>query len=73
MLVTNVGGLSEIVPHGKAGYVVEPNAQEITDSLLDFYENKHQEEFEAGSKEEKKKYQWNIMSQNMIQLLSEII
>ena len=32
MLVTNVGGLPEIVPNGKVGYVVEPNAQAVADT-----------------------------------------
>ncbi len=72
MLVTNVGGLSEIVPHGKAGYVVEPNIKEIADSILDFYNNNRQAAFEKGTKEEKKKYQWNVMSQNISSLLKEI-
>ena len=39
MLVTNVGGLAEIIPDGKIGYVVEPEIREIADALVDFYEN----------------------------------
>ena len=31
MLVTNVGGLSEIVPHDRVGYVCDINAKEISD------------------------------------------
>jgi len=40
MLVTNVGGLAEIVPDGKVGYVVQPNATAIADAINDFYDNK---------------------------------
>ncbi len=36
MLVTAVGGLPEIVPDGKAGYVTEPNAKAIADGILRF-------------------------------------
>jgi glycosyltransferase involved in cell wall biosynthesis len=72
MLVTNVGGLSEIVPHGKAGYVVEPKVEEIADAILDFYQNNKKEQFEAGSKAEKQKYQWSVMTERMSKLLSEI-
>ena len=72
MLVTDVGGLAEIVPNGKAGYVVQPNAQEIADAILDFYKNNRQASFEAGSKDEKKKYQWHVMSKNIIDLLDKI-
>ncbi len=36
MLVTHVGGLPEIVPDGKAGYVVPPDATAIADGILRF-------------------------------------
>ena len=61
MLVTNVGGLPEIVPNGKAGYVTEPNAKEIADAIIDFYENNRKDGFEAFVKEEKKKFAWETM------------
>ncbi|MDV7399369.1 glycosyltransferase, partial [Arthrospira platensis SPKY1] len=35
MLVTEVGGLAEIVPHGKAGYVCEASVASIQSSLED--------------------------------------
>jgi D-inositol-3-phosphate glycosyltransferase len=72
MLVTNVGGLAEIVPNGKAGYVVEPNVLEIADAILDFYENNRQAALEAGTKAEKQKYKWSVMTGKMIDLLKEI-
>jgi D-inositol-3-phosphate glycosyltransferase len=58
MLVTNVGGLAEIIPDGKIGYVVEPDSQNIADALVDFYENERMTEFEANIVEEKKKFSW---------------
>ena len=62
ILVTNVGGLGEIIPNGKVGYVVEPNPSAIADSLVDFYENDRYGAFVEGVKEEKKKYQWSKMT-----------
>lgn len=59
MLVTHVGGLAEIVPDGKIGYVVEPDATQIADALVDFFVNDRKETFEGNVKEEKKKYEWN--------------
>lgn len=59
MLVTNVGGLAEIVPNGKIGYVVEPDARQIADALCDFYQNDRQPDFEKNILEEKKKYEWS--------------
>ncbi|WP_372776445.1 glycosyltransferase [Mangrovibacterium sp.] len=58
MLVTNVGGLAEIIPDQKIGYVTEPNAKAIADALVDFYENKRKAEFEHNILEEKKKFSW---------------
>jgi len=57
MLVTNVGGLAEIIPNGKVGYVVEPVKEEITTALLDFLKSKP--DFSQGIQEEKQKYTWD--------------
>lgn len=61
MLVTNVGGLPEIVPDGKIGYVVEPNASQIADALVRYYDENREDEFTEGVREEKKKYGWDKM------------
>jgi len=63
MLVTNVGGLSEIIPDRKIGYVVEPDSQQIADALFDFYQNERITEFETNVIEEKKKFSWSNMVQ----------
>ena len=65
MLVTNVGGLPEIVPDGKIGYVVEPDAQQIADALHRFFAENKQEEFERNIVEEKKKYAWSRFIETM--------
>lgn len=62
MLVTNVGGLGEIIPNGKVGYVVEPNPSAIADALVDFCENDRYDMFVEGVRDEKKKYQWSNMT-----------
>lgn len=63
MLVTNVGGLAEIVPDGKVGYVVDVDAEKIADALVDFYENKMSEFFIENIKTEKSKFAWHKMTQ----------
>jgi len=72
MLVTNVGGLSEIIPDGKIGYVVEPNSQKITDALVDFYGNDRLGEFELNIVEEKKKFSWTNMVQTFLDVYNQI-
>ena len=67
-LVTNVGGLGEIIPHNVAGYVVEPNPQAIASSLEDYFENNKEQAFTEGMKQEKQKYEWFIFVNEIISL-----
>lgn len=69
MLVTNVGGLDEIVPNGKVGYAVRPEVSAIADALLDFYENHRGEAFINNIRLEKEKYSWSRFSATMLSLL----
>lgn len=72
MLVTNVGGLPEIVPNGKVGYSVEPEAKVIADAINDFYSNGRYAEFVENIKEEKKKYSWDRMLENVDKAMSQV-
>ncbi len=65
MLVTNVGGLAEIVPDGRAGYVVEPDVEQIAGALVDFFENGRQEQFKEGILQEKRQYAWSNMTRSV--------
>ena len=69
MLVTNVGGLGEIIPDGKVGYVVEPKPSSIADALVDFFENGRFDAFVEGVRDEKQKYQWSNMTAAIKKLL----
>lgn len=68
MLVTNVGGLAEIVPHGKVGYVVDVEPIKIADALVDFYENQKSELFIQNIKTEKLKYAWSKMTEAILSI-----
>lgn len=61
MLVTNVGGLGELIPHNKVGYVVEPNKDAISESLLAFFNENRREEMVENVKKEKEKFSWGKM------------
>ena len=63
MLVTNVGGLAEIVPDGKVGYVTAVEPKAIADAILDFCERGDAECFRTGIEEEKRKYAWSRMTE----------
>lgn len=70
-LVTNVGGLGEIIPHQIAGYVVEPNAQEIAKHISDYFTNNKEIAFAEGMKQEKKKYDWSIFVNEVVDLYNK--
>lgn len=72
MLVTDVGGLKEIIPHGRVGYVVDPEPVKIADAICDFYDNDRKETFEANVIEEKKKYEWSKMTAAIIDLYNSV-
>lgn len=72
MVVTEVGGLPEIVPHGKAGYVVPVQAQDIADAIYDFYKNEKIEEMTAGVKAEKKRFSWGKMVEGIEELCEQV-
>jgi D-inositol-3-phosphate glycosyltransferase len=62
MLVTDVGGLREIVSHGKCGYVVRPEVGEIADAMSDYFENERMEAFSRCVEEEKKRFSWERLT-----------
>lgn len=72
MLVTNVGGLNEIVPHNKAGYVCKPNANDVANHLVDFFSKNKEGLFIEGVKKEKSKYSWDKMIENIKSLHRQI-
>jgi len=73
MIVTNVGGLSEIVPDGKCGYVVEPDPDSIYRAISDFFVNNRAQEFTKNVKEEKKKYSWSAMTASLIEVYNSTL
>ena len=66
ILVTNVGGLPEIVPHNKVGYVVDVDSNAIAKAINDFYNQKKEAFFIENVKQEKKKYSWDNMARELI-------
>ena len=62
MLVTNVGGLGEIVHDGKMGYACIPDAEAIAADLLDYFTHNRQADFTRYLKNEKNKYAWSNMT-----------
>jgi D-inositol-3-phosphate glycosyltransferase len=68
MVVTDVGGLREIVQDGKCGYVVKPIANAITEAILDYFENDRKTIFTEGVKLEKERFSWDKMTASIIEV-----
>jgi len=62
MLVTDVGGLREIVPDGKCGYVVKPEPEFIAEAIIDYFDNNRKQVFIEGVRREKEKFSWDKMT-----------
>ncbi len=72
ILVTDVGGLSEFIPHQKVGYVTPKNPEAIANAILDFYMNNRVETFVENIKIEKQKYSWKTFCEHLIELYNRL-
>lgn len=72
MLVSNVGGLAEIVADGKSGYVVEPQSRAIADAIIDFYVNERAESYRTETRKLKQKFSWTNLTRNIFEIYDEL-
>ena len=72
MLVTDVGGLAEIVPNDRVGYVTSQDPNDISDVIVDFYENNREKEFSLNTKKEKKRFSWESFIDGIDKLMESL-
>ena len=72
MVTTDVGGLAELIPDNKVGFVVKNNIEQVAEAIYKFYELNKEEEFSKNAALEKKKYSWEIFVQTILELNKEI-
>ena len=72
MLVTNVGGLPELVPDGKVGKVCEVNVEAIKKGLIDLLAMEDWSGLIAGVKDEKQRFAWETMCEKILEVKSQI-
>ena len=68
MLVTNVGGLPDLVPHGKCGLVAEPNSASIAKGIMELYQL-GEDHFLPHLRTEKVKYSWS----NLVSAIASLV
>ena len=73
MIVTDVGGLKEIVPDGRCGYVVKPAPADISDAIAECYKNNRLETFAENVRIEKAKYSWSMMTASVREVLNKSV
>ena len=61
IIVTDVGGLKEIVPDGVVGYVVDSSVEGVVDGLNRIYEQGRLDEFTHNMEHERKRFSWAAM------------
>lgn len=72
MLVTDVGGLSEIIADRKSGYVVRPEGSAIADAIVDFYESEREEDFVRETKLLKQNFSWSNLTTKIFEIYNEV-
>jgi glycosyltransferase involved in cell wall biosynthesis len=72
MLVTNVGGLSEIIQDKKSGYVTKVDSNSIADALIDFFENNRETNFKQVIIQDKQKYSWDKLIEKIKELYDQL-
>ncbi|MDR1156559.1 MAG: glycosyltransferase [Bacteroidales bacterium] len=73
MIVTNVGGLAEIVCDGKTGYAVEPDARLIARAIGKMYENGNLQRMAENMITEKRRFSWDYFAEQVEKLYETVI
>lgn len=69
VIVTDVGGLSEVVINGETGFVINPkDSNAIFEAVNKFYIETLESKFSENIKTEKKKYLWETFINNILEI-----
>lgn len=61
MVVTDVGGLPEIVPDGRVGYVCPPTVEGVARAVARMFDEEALERFRANCLDERRRFSWEEM------------
>ena len=71
IIVSDVGGLAEIVLNGETGYVVKPDSNEFAKAIIKYFKEDKFEEFSKNIKVHKHLFSWEKFIDNLMELASE--
>lgn len=69
MIVSKVGGLAEIVPHGQAGYVVDAEETAVAAAIADFYMHARAVSLREGVRQYSQRYSWAALAEEVERML----
>ena len=68
MVVTDVGGLKEIVPDGKVGYLCQPNADSIAEKIEAVWSAEQLALFHQNALIERERFSWEEMCGRLMEV-----
>lgn len=72
VVVTDVGGLREVVTHNVTGYLCERDPEDIAAAIADFFDRRRSAEFSENIRSDKKRFSWEAMAKGIEELAGEI-
>lgn len=73
MIVTDVGGLAEIVPDGRVGYVCPPTAEGVAQAIRRIREGDTLQRFRANCLDERRRFSWEAMCDRITEVYRRTI
>ena len=71
MIVTEVGGLPEIVPNDRVGYVCPPTVDGVADAIESLYKDDNLARFCKNIVDERKRFSWSAMCDKITEVLNK--
>lgn len=73
LIATNVGGLKETIFHNETGLICnQPNAQDLANTITDFFGTDKAEKFKVGIQKLKEEWSWKALAKKIISFVDTI-
>ncbi len=73
MVVTEVGGLPEIVAHDRVGYVCPPTVGGVAEAIRKIWNHDTLQRMRANMPEERRRFSWGVMCDRIVELYREYL